>query len=144
MPTPQPAAQPLTIRLVGFSFDYDYEIENGAEVSYKTDLLHRIPPQTETMDVLVTITYRVAGREEPVIEASCLTTYLLSGVQKTQDPENANSHLYVVSDELAQRMNTEAVAHARALLAQQLASTPFAHSHVALSTGFSKVSNKNE
>ncbi len=138
MATTSPSARPLAIRLVGFVYLMDYEPTSQSEVTYKLETLHRILPGADKMEVLVNITYQANDREEPVLTGSCLTTYELIGVPKEKDPQS-DGYLYVISDELNQQMTIEAVAHARALVAQQTASTPFHESHVALSAQFTRM-----
>lgn len=127
----------LTIRLTAFYYDLDYEVKNKEEVGYTIEILNRLNSQEKIveMDMLVNITYLEKDREEPILTASCLTTYALEGLATKPDTED-DSISVIIPDELMLRMHEEASSHARALIAIQTAATPFSKTHIAFRTQF--------
>lgn len=132
MSTPAPYAAPVSIQLTQFNYDFDYEQKVDCPITFKADIQHRIPtnPDADEIQVLVTITYRAQDQEQPVLQATCLTTYMLMNVAKTEGADGVQR--YTMPSALGKQMTIEAIAHARALLAQHTAGTPFQQAHVPL------------
>ena len=127
----------LSIRLTAFHYDLDYEVKNKEEVGYTIEILNRMDFQDKLLelDMLVNIVYLEKDRAEPILTASCLTTYALEGLPTKTSAED-DSDSVVIPSELMLRLHEEALSHARALIAIQTAATPFSKTHIAFRTQF--------
>ncbi|WP_162550272.1 hypothetical protein [Hymenobacter nivis] len=128
-----PSAEVSNIQLTEFIYNPEYDFANMEEVELKITVLHRAPLQNEQFDVLVKIVYQDKKTSESVLSTSCVTSYTLKGMKKGTDSESSTNTIDIpgVIDSL---MKIEAVAHARALVAVQAASTPFGKTYVSLGT----------
>lgn len=129
----------LTIRLTAFHYDLDYEARNKEEVGYTIEILTRMDFRDKTLelDTLVNVVYLEKDREEPILTASCLTTYALEGLSTKPDAEDDSTSI-VIPSKLMLRLHEEATSHARALIAIHTAVTPFSKTHIAFGTQFTR------
>lgn len=133
--TPQnPSAEVLNIQLTEFTYNPEYDFTLLDEVEIKVQVLSRAPPGKDQFDILVRIAYHDKKTSQSVLSTSCVTNYALIGMVKGVDAEDGRTTVDIPGRFLY-LMRIEAVAHARALIATQAASTPFGKTFVALSIG---------
>lgn len=125
------SADVLDIQLVEFIYNPEYDFDKLHEVDIKVIVLTRAPPDKDQFDVMVKIAYHNKATAEPVLTTSCVTNYALTGMPKGMLPETGESTVDIPAH-LIHLMKIEAVAHARALIATQAASTPFGKTYVSL------------
>ncbi len=118
------------IQLINFSYEIDYDLQNISAVDLSVTELTRVMLEANRFDFLVTIAYLDQRTAAPVLQATCLTSYALHGMQRATDPQSGKSTVQVPNALLA-LMRIEAAAHARALVAVQAAATPFGKIYVA-------------
>lgn len=119
------------IQLVEFTYNPEYDFEKLHEVDMKVIVQTRAPPDKDQFDVMVKIAYNNKATAEPVLTTACVTNYALTGMPKGVHPETGESTVDVPAH-LIHLMKIEAVAHARALISTQAASTPFGKTYVSL------------
>jgi hypothetical protein len=128
------SAKVLDIQLTEFSYKIQYDFATLDEVELKVSIMHRLPDK-ERYDVMVKIDYLDKKNLEPVLSTVCVTSYSLAGLDYKANKDDENRPISVdIPEDLVRIMNIEAVAHARALVAQQAASTPFGKTYVSLGT----------
>jgi hypothetical protein len=127
----QPVATVQSIRLTAFQCDPDYQPKHLIAIHYNVAVGHRVPPTGETLEIQVRITYQEKDRPDMLVDSTCLTTYLLENVQRGPDSTDGQPTV-TVPEAALRRMTTEAIAHARAVLATQTAGTPFSRTHIAI------------
>lgn len=130
MATQRPEVSVQAIRLTNMHYDAEYQPVSVVDIDYQVDVLHRVPTASpDSMDILVQIIYREQNRADILLEAACVTTYSLLNVPKVINPTSGNLAV-AIDEKMMHHMTTEAVAHARAVLAQHTAGTPFALTHI--------------
>jgi hypothetical protein len=120
------------IKLINFTYDFDFQPVEGAEIRYVVDLLHRVDGEPKSLDILVTIKYFATDENNPVLQAACLTSFRVPKVETGIDPTDGHK---TVSFEhhILKDLTREAISHARALVAVHTAATPFSSLHVSIS-----------
>lgn len=127
-----PKVSVKSIRLTAFQYDIEYRPQSDAELHYDVEAMHRVPAYSETLEILIKIRYREKGQETILLSADCLTVYNLLGTKTEIDPEDGEPSV-MLEQAPAIYMTHEAIIHARALVAQQTAQTPFSNTHITVS-----------
>ena len=134
MASPKPSAEVLNIQLTEFTYNADYDFSSVDEVELKATVLNRAPPEKNQFDVVIKLVYYDKKASIPVLTTSCVTNYALKSMPTGSHPEHPESGESAVNIPayLVHLMKVEAIAHARALVAIQAASTPFGRIYVSL------------
>ena len=131
-----PYAQVHAIRLTDFNYNPDYVATEAVPITYRLQVLNRVPEHGESIEITVGIRYLEPDSANFLLNASCQTVYKMTGMTRLEHPDTGLP-VVDVAEELLQQLSVEAVAHARALVAAHTAGTWFEQCHVALggSTG---------
>ncbi|MGI4873414.1 MAG: hypothetical protein ACRYFX_19825 [Janthinobacterium lividum] len=139
MATSSLTARVRAIKLLSFGYDRLFKAAEGTSIQFKVQITHHIPPKTTRLEILVAITYlkKNVKRPKPLLSAECLTVYQLSGVEAaTEIDEKSGNSVVDIPEDIMQRMLTESISHARALLAAQTVGTAFGGTHIEVQTTF--------